>query len=169
MGRGIIQPMEPRPLSPFRAFLPSVLILIIIGWGGLALLFTFSLPTVWPRWAFFVLWDLALTGTALPVTWFLNLRFPGTPPAGDAVVVRQAIWVGVYAATLAWLQLGGIASLWFVLGLAAGLASIEVLIRMRERSRWQPASAGGDTPGIQPEPEQKQEQKPQPDVDDRPE
>ena len=130
--------METRSLSPFRTFLPSALVMFIIGWGGLTLLLIFSLPTVWPRWAFFVLWDLALTGTAIPVTWFLNLRFPGNPPAGDAVVVRQAIWVGVYGATLAWLQLGAAASLWIIAGLAAGLVAIEVLIRMRERSRWQP-------------------------------
>jgi len=151
--RGIIHPMEPQPLSPFRSFLPSALILFIFGWGGLVLLLIFSLPTVWPRWGFFVLWDLALTGTALPVTWFLNLRFPGTPPAGDAVVVRQAIWFGVYGATLAWLQLGGVASPWIIVGLAAGLAAIEVLIRMRERSRWQPPVSGGEEPEQELEPE----------------
>jgi len=136
--------METRPLSPFRIFLPSALVMFIIGWGGLALLLIFSLPTVWPRWTFFVLWDLALTGTAIPITWFLNLRFPGNPPAGDAVVVRQAIWVGVYGATLAWLQLGDAASPWIITGLAAGLVAIEVLIRMRERSRWQPPNIDQD-------------------------
>jgi hypothetical protein len=144
--------MEPRPLSPFRSFLPSALILFLFGWGGLALLFTFSLPTVWPRWAFFVLWDLALTGTAIPITWFLNLRFPGTPAAGDAIVVRQAIWAGVYGATLAWLQFGGVGSLWMVVGLAAGLAAIETLIRMRERSRWQPAVSEDEEPEADDEP-----------------
>ncbi|KAF0107040.1 MAG: hypothetical protein FD146_2150 [Anaerolineaceae bacterium] len=143
---------HPRPLSPFRSFLPSALILFLVGWGGLALLFTFSLPDVWPRWTFFVLWDLALTGTALPAAWFLNLRFPGTPSAGDAVVVRQAIWAGVYGATLAWLQLGGVASLWIIVGLAAGLAAIETLIRMRERSLWQPPATEEDEPETDDQP-----------------
>jgi len=159
-GWGIIHPMETRPLSPFRTFLPSALVMFILGWGGLVLLFIFSLPTVWPRWTFFVLWDLALTGTAIPVTWFLNLRFPGNPPAGDPVVVRQAIWVGVYGATLAWLQLGGALSLWLITGLAAGLAAIEVLIRMRERSRWQPPGTNGD--------DHEMETEPQAEADDRP-
>src|SRR5512136_2277720 len=143
--------MKTRPISPFRAFLPSALVMFIIGWGGLALLLVFSLPTVWPRWTFFVLWDLALTGTAIPLTWFLNLRFLGNPPAADSVVVRQAIWVGVYGATLAWLQLGGAASLWIIIALAAGLAAIEVLIRMRERSRWQPPNIDQDETELESE------------------
>ena len=142
-----------RPLSSFRTFLPSTLILFLAGWGGLALLFFFSLPTVWPRWAFFVCWDLALTGTAIPVVWFLNLRFPGSTPAGDAVVIRQAIWVGVYGATLAWLQLGHAASFSIIIVLAIGLAVIELLIRMREQSRWQPPVEGKEGTASDPEPE----------------
>ena len=123
----------------------------IAGWGGLILLVIFSLPTVWPRWVFFVLWTLALIGTSLPITWFLNLRFPGTPPSGDAVVVRQAIWVGIYGATLAWLQLGDAASLWLIICLAAGLIGIEILIRIRERTRWQPPVVEMVAPAAEPE------------------
>lgn len=149
--------METRPLSPFREFLPSALFMFIIGWGGLALLINLSLPTVWPRWAFFILWTLALTGTALPITWFLNLRFPGNPPAGDRGVVRQAIWVSIYGTTLAWLQLGGAGSLWVVLGLAIGLVGLEVLIRVRERSRWQPTGT---------DPHTSSDAKPEPEIDD---
>ena len=122
--------------------------MFILGWGGLALLFYTTEPTVWPRWGFYVLWTLALTGTALPVAWFLNLRFPSEPPAGAAVIVRQAIWVGVYGATLAWLQLGRIATLWVVIGLAAGLVAIEYLIRMRERSRWTPPPGESDQSSV---------------------
>jgi hypothetical protein len=125
--------------SSFRPYLAATLTLFLLGWGGLAWLFTAAGPTVWPRWGFFVLWTLALTGTALPITWFLNLRFPSEPPAGEAIVVRQAVWFGVYGSTLAWLQLGRILTLWHALGLAAGLTAIEYLIRVRESSRWQPA------------------------------
>ncbi len=122
----------------FRPYLVSTIIMLVLGWGGLTLLVNFTLPTVWPRWWFFVLWTLALTGTALPVAWFLNLRFPSDPPAGENVILRQAIWFGVYGSTLAWLQLGRLLNLEYIFGLAAGLAAIEYLIRMRERSRWQP-------------------------------
>jgi hypothetical protein len=130
--------MEHRSSQSFRTFFPAALTMFILGWGGLALLFYSTEPTVWPRWGFYILWTLALTGTALPVTWFLNLRFPSNPPAGEYVVMRQAIWFGVYGSTLAWLQLGHILTLWYILGLALGLIAIEYLIRMRERSRWQP-------------------------------
>lgn len=113
---------------------------MIVGWGGLALMiFVFNMPPlVWARWGFFALWIIALTGTALPVTYFLNVRFPSNPPAEPQAVVRQALWVGVYGATLAWLQLGHLVTLWVWMGLAGGLAAIEYLIRVRERARWHP-------------------------------
>ena len=121
-------------------YLVSALFLMLAGWGGLALLiFVFGVPPlVWARWGFFALWFIALTGTALPITYFLNLRFPSDPQAEPGAIVRQAMWVGFYGATIAWLQLGQLASLWVWLGLAAGLVTIESVIRSRERARWRP-------------------------------
>jgi hypothetical protein len=124
----------------FRQYLFSSTFLMIIGWGGLALLI-FVLqepPLVWARWSFFGLWFIALTGTALPITYFLNLRFPSKPPAESNAIVRQAMWVGFYGATLAWFQLGQLITLWVWMGLAGGLIAIESLIRWRERVRWRP-------------------------------
>jgi hypothetical protein len=124
----------------FRNYLPSTLILIILGWGGLAALLYFSLPFVWSRWGFFVFGILALTGTALPIVYFLNQRFSSAPPAESNVIVRQAVWVGVYFATLAWLQLGRLVTIYVVLGLAGGLIATEYFIRVREKANWkQPA------------------------------
>ena len=113
---------------------------MIVGWGGLALLiFVFGIPPlVWARWGFFALWFVALTGTALPITYFLNLRFPSEPPAESNAIVRESMWVGFYAATLAWFQLGHLITLWVWMGLAGGLITIESLIRWRERVRWRP-------------------------------
>jgi hypothetical protein len=122
----------------FRAYLASSLFLIIIGWGGLAVLVIFTTPTVWPRWGFFLLWVMALTGLALPVSYFINQRFPSDPPAESSVIVRQALWVGVFGAILAWLQLGRLVTLWVIFGLAGGLIAIEYFLRMRERARWKP-------------------------------
>lgn len=123
-----------------RQYVISGLFLMLVGWGGLGLLIFFFRvpPLVWARWGFFVLWFTALTGTALPIVYFLNLRFPSEPPAEPNAVVRQAIWIGVYGATLAWLQLGELATLWVWLGLAGGLIAIEYVIRSRERARWRP-------------------------------
>jgi hypothetical protein len=120
------------------AFLPAALLLALIGWGGLGVLILFTLPTVGPRWLFFFLSFLALTGTALPVVAFLNRRFPGEPPASQATVLRQAIWFGIYGATLAWLQIGRVLTPSLALLLALGLVLIEWLIRLRERSQWKP-------------------------------
>ena len=109
----------------------------MIGWGGIAALFYFSLPYVWSRWGFFVLGIMALAGTALPVVYFLHRRFPTEPPAESNVIVRQALWVGVYAATLAWLQLGRLVTIYVILGLAGGLIATEYFIRIREKANRQ--------------------------------
>jgi hypothetical protein len=133
--------------NSFRIYLPSALALAILGWGGLAALFYFSLPFVWSRWGFFVLVIMALTGTALPIVFFLNQRFPSDPPAESNVIVRQAVWVGVYFATLAWLQLGRLVTLYVILGLAAGLFATEYFIRLREKANWNhPAIPDDKTP-----------------------
>ena len=122
--------------TSFRPYLISTLILLLLGWGGLALIIFViqSPPFVWARWGFFVFGILALTGTALPIVYIFHRR---TPTDAD-VIVRQALWVGVYGATLAWLQLGRLVTLYVILGLAGGSIAIEYFIRVREKARWQP-------------------------------
>jgi hypothetical protein len=142
-----------RRLVSFRPYLAPAIALLVIGAGSLALAFFGLKPTVWARWLFFFGWDLFLSALSLPATWFLNLRFPSDPPAESHVIVRQAIWVGVYGAILAWLQQERLVTLWTGLGLALGLIAIEYLIRMREKARWQPApvsdaSSAQDNPTI---------------------
>ena len=131
--------MENRSGPTFRSYLPVSLFMFVVGWGGVGWLIFFTLPTVWQRWGFFLLLTMALTATALPVTYYLNLRFPSKPPATQSIILRQAIWLGVYGSTLAWLQLDGFVSLWTIIGLGLGLSVIEYLIRLRERTRWQPS------------------------------
>jgi hypothetical protein len=124
-------------LSPRVAnFLPAALFLMIIGWGGLILLVTSALPTVGPRWLFYFLIVLAITGTALPITAFLNRRFPSTPPPTYFVVVRQALWFAVYISTLIWLQTGRVLNPALAVLLAIGLGLIEFLLRLSEKSQW---------------------------------
>jgi hypothetical protein len=120
----------------------------LIGWGGLAALLIYALPFVWARWGFFVLGIMALTGTALPIVYFLHRRFPSGPPPEPHVIVRQALWVGIYGATLAWLQLGRLVTLYVILGLAGGLFAVEYFIRLREMARWRPPEVHShdDTP-----------------------
>jgi hypothetical protein len=142
--------MELRPNSSFRPFIASTFSLFVIGWGCTAFAIFMLTPTVWARWLLFFGGSLGLTSLALPCTWFLNLRFPSDPPVGATVIVRQAIWVGVYGALLTWLQQERLVSLWAGLGLAAGLFAVEYLIRMRESARWQPAANFPSNTGTQP-------------------
>jgi sterol desaturase/sphingolipid hydroxylase (fatty acid hydroxylase superfamily) len=81
---------------------------------------------------------MALTGTALPLAYLINRRAAGSPSPEPQLVVRQALWVGIFGATLAWLQLGRLASMWVILGLAGGLIAAEYFVRMRELARRRP-------------------------------
>ena len=123
---------------PFTPVLITGLALAVIGWAGLAAIIIFTQPYLGPRWLFFFLAFLAFSGGALPVVYFLNRRFPSTPPAGSDELVRQALWVGIYADLLAWLQLGRVLNLMLVIFLAAGFILIEFFIRLRERTRFKP-------------------------------
>ena len=130
----------------FKPFGLSSLLLMLTGWGGLYFLITQTLPYVWPRWGFFALTLMAVTGTVLPIVYFFHRRFPSEKPVEANVIVRQALWFGVYGATLAWLQLGRLVTVYVILGLAGGLAAIEYLTRLREKSHWKPPVTTDDQP-----------------------
>jgi hypothetical protein len=132
------EPMDPDLPPPVKTFLLTAFFLAIPGWGGLIVLLLFTLPTVGPRWLFFFLTVIALTGTILPAAAFLNRRFPTKPPASSLATLREAIWIGIYFPTLAWLQMGRVLSPELALLLALGFALIEFLLRWRERSIWRP-------------------------------
>jgi len=121
-----------------RSTLPAALLMALVGWAGLAYLFSSTLPTLWPRWLFFFFSVLAVTGIFLPVAAFLNRRFPTQPPATQNAIIREPVLVGIYFASLAWLQFGRMLTMPLILLLAFGLALIEFLIRLREKSRWEP-------------------------------
>jgi len=128
----------------FKPFGLSALALAIVGWGGLYLVITMTLPFVWSRWGFFAFLLMALTGTALPIVYYLHKRFPTEPPADANVIIRQAMWVGVYGATIAWLQLGRLVTLYVILGLAGGLIAAEYFIRIREKANRRPPMINDD-------------------------
>jgi len=121
-----------------RTFLPLSVVLTILGWGGLFLIIQSTVPTLGPRWLFFFLGVLALTGPAIPPVYFLNKRFPSDPPVEGMVILRQALWVGVFGSTVAWLQLGRVLTPGLGLILAGVFALIEFLLRLFERSHWNP-------------------------------
>ena len=144
--------MDSQPSSSFRPYLASTISLLVLGFGAVVFAVISLTPTLWARWLLFFGGTLGLTGLGLPVMWFLNLRFKSNPPAGAGVIVRQAIWVGIYGAVLIWLQQVRLVTLWSGLGLAAGLIAIEYLIRMREKARCQPKPVPQEPPPVESAP-----------------
>ncbi len=130
--------MEATPAPTIRSVLPASLMMALTGWLGIAALVFLTLPTIGPRWLFFFMLVLALTGSVLPLAAFLNLRFPTTPPAPAGVILREALWVGIYFATLAWLQIGRVLTGPLALVILVGLILMEWLLRLREKSQWTP-------------------------------
>jgi hypothetical protein len=121
-----------------RAFLPLIVLLLVLGWGGLFVLVNLTEPTIGPRWLFYFLIVVAFTGLALPAVVYLHIRFPSEPPPEQKVIVRQALWVGVYVALLIWMSFGQVVSAGLALIFLVGFVVVEILLRLRERSFWRP-------------------------------
>jgi hypothetical protein len=131
--------MENRPvLPPFRTILAFAAFLITVGVVGLVLLFSLTTPTLGPRWLLFFLTTFAAAGVFLPVAYFLHLRFPNHPPAETMVLIREALFFGAYCDCMLWLQLGGVLNLAMGVFIFMGFVAIELLVRLRERSEWNP-------------------------------
>lgn len=130
--------MESRERSSFSPYFSAFLFQVLVGWGGVAGLVFLSVPAVWQRWSFFLFLTMGLTGVGLPIAYYLNLRFPSNPPVDPGILMRQSLWLGIFGSTLAWLQLGGLVTIWTVLVLGAGLFGIEYFLRLREGARWRP-------------------------------
>jgi hypothetical protein len=129
----------PSPGAPaVTTFLPAAIILMLLGWGGFIAVVIYTEPSGGTRWALFFTSVLALTGTALPAVAYLNRRFPSMPAPTPGIILRQAIWIGIYLPTLAWLQIGRVLTPFLALLLGVGLVLIEFLLRLRERSQWKP-------------------------------
>jgi hypothetical protein len=138
-----------KPPPPSRA--PSIesgqasavaagVLLAAIGWTALVWLIFNSLPTVPNRWLFFLLFQVALSGTALPFVRYLHQRFdkPGSTPVTYDVLVRQSLWVGLLGVACLWLRIPRLLSLPLALVLIAALVMVEFLLRLRERTQWRP-------------------------------
>lgn len=130
--------MSDRPSPQYRGLLPTALLLISFGWTGLYLLMATTLPTVGPRWLFFFLLTIAVTGTALPFIWLLHRRFAADHPAPSPVLVRQALWAALLVALLVWLQINRALTLSLGILIGIGFIVLEWFLRLLERSVWRP-------------------------------
>jgi hypothetical protein len=131
--------MDQKPATPpVHSFITAALILIILGWGGLFAILNYTEPTGGTRWALFFFAVLGFTGLALLPVAYLNRRFPSSPAPSHGVIIRQALWTGIYFPILAWLRIGRVLNFSLALLLIAGFILIEWLLRLRERSQWKP-------------------------------
>jgi undecaprenyl pyrophosphate phosphatase UppP len=130
--------MSELPSPENRSLMIAAGIMFVIGWLGLFLLWTITLPTVGPRWLFFFLWTLAITGIALPFVWLLHRRFSPNQQTRASVLLRQGMLIGLFAAICVWLQINRSLTLGLALLLAIGLTAIEWFLRLIERSTWKP-------------------------------
>ncbi|MCK5633501.1 MAG: hypothetical protein KAI06_00350 [Anaerolineales bacterium] len=126
------------PSSSYRSLLIAAIILAIIGWLGLFLLLVGTLPTVGPRWLFFFLLALAITGTTLPFIWLLHRRFAEQPDLPAVILLRRALLVTLYSELCIWLQINRSLTLSLSILLGLGLVAIEWFLRRLDRSSWRP-------------------------------
>ena len=130
--------MSDQPSRDYRSLMILAAILALVGWPGLLLLVNFTLPTLGPRWMFFFLLVLGVTGVSLPLIWLLHRRFISGPPAGSGVLLRQSLFAGLYAGLCAWLLFNAALERELALLLGVGLIALEWFIRLLERNAWRP-------------------------------
>lgn len=130
--------LETKKFPPFIPIFISGILTGALGWVGLAYVVLFTDPDLGYRWLFFFFVMLAAGGTSLPIVAFLNRRFPSEPAAGEGVILRQAVLIGLYASLIVWLQQGRILNNVMAFFLAVGFVLVEVFLRMGEKARWQP-------------------------------
>ena len=124
------------PSNNYRSLIIAAIIMAVVGWVGLIILLFTTLPTVGPRWLFFFLSTLAITGTALPFVWLLHRRFSSNGYAPSSTLLREALLFTLYVEVLIWLQFNRSLSLSLAILFALSLIGIEYLLRILERSRW---------------------------------
>lgn len=111
------------------------LLMFVIGWGGLLFLVITARPRIGGEiWLFFILLQIAVTGTAIPILCLISQRLrpvdDRVPLAG--VVVRRGVWIGIIVVTCAWLMIPRYMSLPILLILILLFVVIEVFLRNRE-------------------------------------
>ncbi len=119
----------------------------LCGWAGVALLILFTLPFLFPRWLLYFSLFLALTGTVLPVVWYLNRRFSTDRFPSEGVLMREALETASLVVFLVWLQTGRMFTPFLGWIIFAAFLAVEMLLRIYERSRWSPAPLKDEIPG----------------------
>lgn len=124
-------------MPPFGKLFMTSLILSVLGAGGLVFIVVFMEPTLGPRWLFFFFLTIVTTGVCIPFTFILQRRM-AKQPVPASVIIREALWVGIFVDLVAWLQLGRIFSNLIMVILAIGLVLLEFFLRVAEKATFKP-------------------------------
>ena len=124
-------------LPPLSKIFTAAFLLTLIGTIGLLFLFFFTVPTLGPRWLLFFFLTLLFSGIALPLMYVLQRRI-ATRPVTAGVLIREALWFGIFADLITWLQIGRVMNALIALFLLGGFIVIEALLRLSETSLFQP-------------------------------
>jgi hypothetical protein len=130
-------------LSPFSRIIVAALILSLCGLAGLVVVIFFTEPLLAPRWLAYFFLTLLATGLVLPLAHIFQRRI-ATAPVPDAVLVREALWFGIFIDLVAWLQLGRVLNGLLAVFLAGGFIILEMLLRMAETALFKPDAAPDD-------------------------
>jgi hypothetical protein len=130
--------MGDNPSPSVKSVVPLSLILAIPGSFWLIYLMTNTLPDLGNRWMFFVAAVMAVSGITLPLIAYLNRIIQPFGPANYETVVRESSLLGIYIGIMLWLNKGQLLSAGLALILGVGIFLVELLIRLRLRSRWEP-------------------------------
>jgi len=75
-----------------------------------------------------------VTGLALPIVYYLNLRFSKVRYPRFLLVLRQSMWVGAWIAFCVWLQMNRTFGVAIALLVGAVLIIFEILLQVRTRA-----------------------------------
>jgi hypothetical protein len=124
----------------------------VFGWGGVAAVVFLTLPFLGPRWLFFFSLFVAVSGTALPIVWYLNRRFAAERFPSEGMLVREAVETASLGAFLVWLQAGRMFTPFLGWAFFGAFLAVELLLRVYENSRWSPVAPAEEEPDEDPDP-----------------
>lgn len=84
-------------------------------------------------WVFLAGVLVVITGVSVPLAYVLNQRFSQNESSQFLVVLRQAMWIGLWFAFCIWLQMNRTLGLGIALLVAAVFIVVEVLLQVRTR------------------------------------
>lgn len=132
-GERIAQTSSPSADGEGRGVLLAALGMMLVGWAGLAALVATTRPRIGGEiWLFFILLQIAVTGSAIPFFRLLGQYLAPNRPTLTGVVVRRSVWLGILAVLCAWLMIPRYLTLPIACVLALLFLVLEIFLRNRE-------------------------------------